>query len=182
MEWAYAARESDGTGSKADFIYQGNRSSQLAEMRDTFRDMDYWKHFLAFNRQTLCEYENASRNQEPVVMQSLRFWAFRLRLHLLIAAYSSGADLNELKCQFPPLLDAFQAHRPDPVYEGDSLGRLELYVRHLWLVSLAVLLEVPQEQMARTADLAAEPGRDALLDRLVSCGQFERLRGAPLLY
>ncbi|MBM2882844.1 DUF1911 domain-containing protein [Chromobacterium phragmitis] len=121
-------------------------------------------------------------------------YAFQLaqkNWHQMLSRYSRGDAISELAQYFPPLLDAWE--------ESERLGRdvfseQQQYTRHawkvnldhyivcFWLVGLALVLEIPDEQWWRLLALIGNEGEDRLLDRVIASRQPGRKIGETLCH
>ncbi|WP_080942475.1 PoNe immunity protein domain-containing protein, partial [Pseudomonas fluorescens] len=63
-----------------------------------------------------------------------------------------------------------------------ELTNLNHYIWCFWLVSLALVLEIPDDQWLRLVALIGEGGQDVLLDRVMASRQPERKIGENLLH
>jgi len=109
----------------------------------------------------------------------------------MLRRYSRGDAISELGQYFPPLLDAWE--------ESERLGQgvwteQQQYTRHawavnldhyivcFWLVGLALVLEIPDDQWQRLLVLIGNEGQDALLDRVIASRQPGRKIGETLCH
>ncbi|MDD0977004.1 PoNi-like cognate immunity protein [Pseudomonas fontis] len=89
-------------------------------------------------------------------------------LQLLIQLYSGGASINELEPYAKHTFDQFERHKLD--FPNSSLKPWEpdAYQYILWLLSLAVLFDMPERvsNIAALVGSSAEDGHDLLLSQL----------------
>lgn len=133
-------------------------------MRDTLKDEPYFRAYLS------SETARAQRLRARLSSGEVRpdrVFPLERRLHgvefsLFLAAYSLGEDLRVLRPRFLALLQDFPRF-----WTGTSS-----YMNLLWMMSIAVMLEVPPAQFAPLAALLDQYDRhDALLDFLAAGAQ-----------
>jgi len=112
-------------------------------------------------------------------------------LKLILRRYSRGDAVSELAQYFSPLLDAWEKSE---LLGKDVWTKEQQYTRHawvvnldsynhcFWLVGLALILEIPEEQWQRLLVLIDNEGEDELLDRVIASRQSERKIGNKLCY
>jgi hypothetical protein len=108
--------------------------------------------------------------------------------------YSRGDAITALYNPFPKVLDAWELsnreaefiereYKPKHVRAWEfRLDYLEHYNWCLWLVGLALVFDIPDEQWQRLSALIGGEGEDALLDRIMATRQPCRQIGAKLLH
>ncbi|MDD2034209.1 DUF1911 domain-containing protein [Pseudomonas sp. N-137] len=124
-------------------------------------------------------------------------FAFNFAKHCLragIRVYSRGGDVGEMASFFPRILDAWElSNRTSEEICAENnlqtcrdwtfeLANLNHYIWCFWLVSLALVLEIPDDQWLRLVALIGEGGQDVLLDRVMASRQPERPIGENLLH
>lgn len=115
----------------------------------------------------------------------------RRHLELMLRLYSAGAPTSALVPWFEGLLKAWeqsQALEPS-VYPPEVLHsrrtwfiNFDLYGECVWLISLALALEIPDGHWQRLLALIGNEGEDAVLDTLIASRQVGRRIGAKVLY
>ena len=112
-------------------------------------------------------------------------------LCLLLRKYSRGDTVHELSQYFAPLLSAWE--------EAEHLGKdvwteqqkytrktwkvnLDFYIVCFWLVGLALVLEIPDDQWWRLVALIGNEGEDKLLDMVIASRQPDRVIGTELCH
>jgi hypothetical protein len=138
--------------------------------RDPLKDRSYFEERLRYNAQTLTEFRAiiADATTEPGHRRRLTHTVFRRELESLIARYSRGDSVQELRDAFAPVVDALADYQRDAGRMTHDFAHFDAYVHALWLVSLGILLEISDTVFRRLVDELNNEGRDALFDRLVS--------------
>jgi hypothetical protein len=140
--------------------------------RETFKDADYWNRRVEQLAGSVARFEEALGRPalEPEHRSTLLDSANRSRLKLLIARYSRGDSVADVRAEFPGVASAFHRARRT-VARSWNLRVLDNYVEGLWLLSLAVLFEAEQHTFHGLASDVNGAGHDALYDRLVASRQ-----------
>ena len=111
-----------------------------------------------------------------------------------LTQYSRGDAIVALYNPFPKVLDAWELsnreaefiereYKPKHVRAWEfRLDYLEHYNWCFWLVGLALVLDIPDEQWQRLSALIGGEGEDELLDRIMAKRQPERRIGDKLLH
>ena len=111
-----------------------------------------------------------------------------------LTQYSRGDAIAALYNPFPKVLDAWELsnreaefiereYKPKHVRAWEfRLGYLEHYNWCLWLVGLALVFDIPDEQWQRLSKLIGGEGEDELLDRIMATRQPDRQIGTKLLH
>ena len=113
---------------------------------------------------------------------------------LILRRYSRGDPIRELAQHIPGLLDAWERSNrlsADICLQNNiakcrdwtfDLADLNHYIWCFWLVGLALLLEIPDDQWQRLLVLVDGEGQDALLDRVIATRQPNRIIANKLLH
>jgi hypothetical protein len=136
----------------------------------------------------------AEPSANPVYRPQFAFDVAKDSLTSGIRAYSQGRNVVEIATCFPLLLDAWEmsnsaAHEVcaqnnlqvcrDWTFELTDLSH---YIWCFWLVSLALALQIPDDQWRRLVALIGEGGQDVLLDRIIAAREPGRVIGEQLLH
>lgn len=164
--------------------------------RASMGSREYWVGRVKKFRETvqehsdLCQTPSANPIYEPQFQFNLS--AYHARLMLLL--YSSGAPIRELTQHFHGLLDAWELsnrlsdeicaeHQLQTCRDWDfSLVNLNHYNWCFWLIGLALVLDIPEDQWHRLLALVGGEGADELLDRVIASRQPGRCIGSALLH
>lgn len=113
---------------------------------------------------------------------------------LVCRSYSRGDAVASLGRHFPMLLDAWELsnrlssevcaeHGLETCRDWTfALSNLNHYNWCLWLIGIALALDIPNEQWHRLVALIDAEGQDVLLDRVIAARQPQRKIGAELLH
>ena len=130
----------------------------------------------------------------PIYRAQFAFDFAKDNLRAAIRVYSRGGDVAEMATYFPGVLDAWEISNrtSDEICAENNLqtcrdwtfelSNLNHYIWCFWLVSLALVLEIPDDQWLRLVALIGEGGQDVLLDRVMASRQPERPIGENLLH
>jgi Domain of unknown function (DUF1911)/Domain of unknown function (DUF1910) len=138
--------------------------------RDKFKDQAYFDRHLRRLTASIDRFRAliAARDTEAEHRLRLQYTVSRQELERLITAHSRGEPPEALRERFPSLLRALAEYQEGAEIGARDFDYFDAYVRALWIVSLAFLLEVPETQFATAVDLLDNEGHDALFDRLVA--------------
>lgn len=130
----------------------------------------------------------------PVYDPQFSFDLSKYHLNFLLRRYSRGDPIRDLAQSFPSLLDAWELsnrlsdeicaeHKLETCRDWTfKLSNLNHYNWCFWLVGLALVLEIPDDQWNRLLALINGEGEDILLDRVIASRQAERKIGTQLLH
>ena len=122
--------------------------------------------------ETRPEYQNLEE-----ILVSLKFSTFSIRTLILIASYSKGENKEELRKQFSECIVVMEKvwnKKTTKVYHGKKQEeldqyRLEPYLNILQIISLGVLLDVPDDEFKTLVNLIDRDNiKDYLLEFLIS--------------
>lgn len=165
-------------------------------IRAPLGDKQYWEGRESKDQQWIERARKllAEPSANPVYRPQFAFDVAKDSLTSGIRAYSQGRNVVEIATCFPLLLDAWEmsnsaAHEVcaqnnlqvcrDWTFELTDLSH---YIWCFWLVSLALALEIPDDQWRRLVALIGEGGHDVLLDRIIAAREPGRLIGEQLLH
>jgi hypothetical protein len=150
-------------------------------MRTTFKNLAYFQNYISLNHEDIAFYEEGiksgttKQDRIPAVNRQL----FTTSLHTLIAKYSSGSELNELKSDFPDVINrlekGWQNERQKIYFDN--------YVLMLWMLSLGVLLEISDADFKKIVTVVDNSGqKDFLYDTIISSKLMDRKINSEILY
>lgn len=132
---------------------------------------------------------------DPLYKGQFSFDLFIKHYELLFQRYSRGDNLNDLKSFLPEVVRVWEwayAEEAKVFSAEDMVSRkgfdknLNLYIVSLWLISVALCLEVDDALFARMVAIADHggynQGKDLLFERLVACRIQGRQAATTLLY
>lgn len=123
---------------------------------------------IAAREQTLGTLEETAATRQDVAHRTrLRLAIYNNQLALWIARYSAGEHVDALKQHFPDVVAACEAYHAQSKAESMDFKFLANNIEGLWLVSIAILLEVDDTLFQRLVTAINQPRKDWLYDRLV---------------
>ncbi len=138
-------------------------------MRDRMKDEGYFKDYIENYHSAIGELENLVEQliyergigDEGVdnTYNSLSVYSYSK----LIAKYSAGRPLHEIKDALPKLIDLMERSRPT-----NAIGNYDDYLEVVWLLSIGVMLEIDETSLSRVKQLAMIYEEDALVDFLLN--------------
>lgn len=165
-------------------------------IRAPIGDALHWNKWVEYGANRLAkEWESIrSPSQNPIYDPQYTFDTAKNHLRHILRRYSRGDPIAELDQHFSGMLDAWELSNrlSDDICREHNLkscrdwtfdlGNLNHYNWCFWLVALALLLEVPDEQWQRLLALVDGEGRDELLDRVIATRTPARPIGTTLLH
>jgi hypothetical protein len=159
-------------------------------------NINYWRERVAKDFAWIEKAEKllSEPSQNPVYDPQFSFDLSRDILRLILRRYSQGDSVSEIGQLFPQLLDTWELSNDlaDGVCAEHNLktcrdwvfdlSDLNHYIWCLWLVGLALVLHIPDDQWNRLLALVGGEGNDILLDRIVASRQPSRVIGDVLLH
>lgn len=165
-------------------------------IRAPMGDRHYWGERLK-NRWRSIEMAEEELKKPPVVTQyeAQYVWNYTLdHPRQTLTQYSNGDLVVALYNPFPKVLDAWELSNREAqaICEREGLKccrdwsfelcDLQHYNWCFWLVGLALVLDIPDEQWQRLSALIGGEGEDELLDHIMATRQPERRIGDKLLH
>ncbi|MFO2466063.1 PoNi-like cognate immunity protein [Pseudomonas sp. 15FMM2] len=165
-------------------------------IRAPLGDKRYWDDHEAKDRQWIERVSTilSQPSANPLYRAQFAFDFAKDNLRAAIRVYSSGRSIAEMAGCLSAVLDAWELsnRESDSVCAENNLQTcrdwtfeltdLNHYILSFWLVSLALVLEVPDDQWHRLVTLIGPQGQDVLLDRVIASRQPERVIGQTLLH
>lgn len=163
------------------------------KMRAPLGDPAYWAEWVAFGEESIAlGWETASKPfGDPSYAPQYLFELAQDHWHQMLRRYSAGLPTPSLASYFPGLLDAWERSQAlgaqqwteDQVYTRNAWRvNYDHYITCFWVVALALVLEIPDEQWQRLIRLVGNEGEDSLLDRVIATRSPQRCIGGELLY
>lgn len=165
-------------------------------IRDSRGDKEFWSKWIKHSEDNIVK-DRAQINTpsgNPVYRPQFVWDVSRDILRLMLRRYSQGDPVSDLKKLFPDILDMWELSNRladevcaeyhletcrDWIFELSSLNH---YIWCFWLVGLALVLDIPDDQWRRLLALVGEEGKDILLDRVIVSRQPSRVIGSVLLH
>lgn len=160
-------------------------------LRDSKGTLDFWSEWIAFEQDYVEERLATDGSANPNYFPQFLYDTSKGYLRLILRGYSRGDRVDELSTHFEGLLDLWE--------RSERLGRevwsdqewyrrhswsinLDHYMHCFWVVGLAILLEVRQDQWQRLLSLVGNEGEDELLDRVIATRQPDRKVSSKLCF
>jgi hypothetical protein len=139
-------------------------------VRDTRKDARYFDEQARHNEEWLEKVRGiiASPDTAPNQRRMLRHAVYRRELEQLIARYSRGERVEALRAAFPRTIDALAEYQQQADNAAQDFDNFDAYILALWIMALAVLLDVGDDETRRAAQELGNSGRDAIFDRLLA--------------
>lgn len=129
-------------------------------MRDTVKSKEYFEEYICeeTNRITKFEKKIASGTLSPERVIPVKSKLCSIRINLLIAKYSNGLEIEDLRKEFLSIIDTI-----------DGVWNTESYDDNLRLMSLCVLFNVDDKVKAKVSAMIKENGEyDCIIECLSS--------------
>lgn len=112
-------------------------------MRDQIRNKEYFIEYIEEEKARIASFENKIKAKEipNERIKIVKFKISSIKLFLIIAKYSSGIGINEIKKDFELLVN-----------EMDDFLLNEEYINNLWILSLGILLNIETKLFLKITD------------------------------
>ena len=162
-------------------------------LRDNLMDQEYFDKWLAFKGERIRAMTEKSRKPGVNARYDAQyvFSIFINHYELMIQRYSRGDPLGELKAYLPEVVAAWEwAYQEEiKVFTDEEMAdrkqfrrNRDFYVICLWLISIAICLEVDDTLLARMVKLIGNEGEDRLYELLLATRVPGRKSAPALLY
>jgi Domain of unknown function (DUF1911)/Domain of unknown function (DUF1910) len=153
-------------------------------VRDALMSEDYFRQSIDFMRTTIESFESKLRTKSDTLKkpQILAMAVASYKLQSLIAGYSIGHSLDELKSSIGGVIDSWEKSLS---FKGSSkidLRYLDNYVRSVWLLSLGIIFNIHQGDWNRLLVCIGSEGQDNLVEKLIACRTPGRQRSNRLIH
>ncbi len=162
-------------------------------IRDSLKGKEWFDKWIKSSEHTINSYIKQLKlpSNNPRYRPQFFFELVQAYWSLMLRRYSRGDAIHELAQYFPPMLDAWE--------ESERLGKdiwdkqtqytrnawevnFDQYINCFWLVGLALVLEIPNDQWQRLLVLIDNEGEDELLDRIIASRSPSRKIGNKLCH
>lgn len=154
-------------------------------MRESLMSEEYFRKHIEFRNAAISKRED-NLKKDPDQYQKLKTVYYSLFLYgyeLLIAKYSSGEDILNLKSDLEYVISVYEKYISEPDHNpADFETELEDYEISLWLISIALMLGAETEKIIRLLKCIGNEGKDALFEKLVRTRISGRKHTDYLLY
>jgi hypothetical protein len=158
--------------------------------RDLKKDSDYWNNRADIGEKALI-YQVNSLKKPPADPSYEPFYAFELAReywHMIFYRYSRGDPIAELSQYFPHMLEYWELSNRLLIERNEERAYpwhadyVNWYMIAFWLVGLALVFGVPDDQWQRLLALIGNEGEDLLLDRIIATREPGRRIGTQLCH
>ncbi|MCJ8155698.1 PoNi-like cognate immunity protein [Chryseobacterium sp. SSA4.19] len=150
-------------------------------MRTKFKNLDYFQNYISLNHEDIQFFEDGIKSgttkeeRIPAVNRQI----FTTSIHTLIAKYSSGSDPDEIKKDFPEVINRLEKGWQN---EGKKIF-FDNYILMLWMLSLGILLEISDDDFRKIVKvLDSSSQKDFLYDTIISSKLTDRKINSEILY
>jgi hypothetical protein len=152
---------------------------------DNLMSEEYFFERNAYLEKRISEMEQklAASNAPPQKKMTYQYSLFRETYQHLLIRYSLGDEVLKLDIYFERILAALEKYKNIAIevakpsqYTFPKFSELEDYVVSMWLISLAIVLNIDEAKFIRLIDCIGNIGKDVLFERLVAT----RVSGRPL--
>jgi len=139
------------------------------QQRDNRKSAEYFQMLITEKQNFIAEFATLAlaAGTDQTHRTGFYYSIYLKQLELLIAKYSYGESVASLKVSFRTVIDSLEIYQQQPVSESMDFQVLSEYIESLWLISLALLLEVSDSFLHRVITLINSSGKDAIFDRLI---------------
>jgi len=118
-------------------------------MRTNFKNIEYFKKYIAFNNEDIVFYEEGLKSGTTKVdrIPAVNRQIFTTNLHTTIAKYSAGYPIPEIRNDLLKAIDTLK----DGWRNQRSRISFDDYILMLWILSLSVLLDIDQENFKKSS-------------------------------
>lgn len=165
-------------------------------MRDLAASKAYWDKWVEFSARNIAKdlAQISTPSGNPIYRPQFVWDTSMEHLRLIFRRYSRGDDVHELQELLVGLIDTWELSNTlarevctrhnletcrDWVFE---LSNLNHYVWCFWVVGLALLLSISDEDWERLLKLVGSEGEDLLIDKVIATRQKDRNISAVLLH
>jgi hypothetical protein len=137
--------------------------------RDTFMPQQHWEDYTQTTRLSIQRFEDAISKSGISQTDVLRLRAaiFEYKLWLTIAEYSRGLDIHSLRGICLETISAFIAYQALQRYRI-KFEIFEEYIYSIWILSLAILLELDNKNLVDFLEAVGNEGKDMLFEYMAA--------------
>jgi hypothetical protein len=138
--------------------------------REILKSPEYFSNYITFLDGLINDMSkgiNDPKTDEDL-KENMLYATFSYGLDRLIMKYSQGIDIELLKPEFRAVINALRACQGYPEIDQFILKALSNYVMVVWVISLAILLEITNEEFTEVVNMLCKDKTDPLLDALIT--------------
>ncbi|WP_282917785.1 PoNe immunity protein domain-containing protein [Porphyromonas macacae] len=154
-------------------------------MRTELKDQEYFKTYFESQLDDIEYYNDALENGEVKEdrILAVRRKIFTISLHTLIAKYSSGYAVSELRNEFENVVTAFEHGWKDRGNTPEDNMYFDNYLLVLWMLSLGFLLDIESSAFERIVKVLDDSGRkDFFFDYIIKSRLSSRSISEEIIY
>ena len=162
-------------------------------IRDPLCNKDYWDEWVSWADKAISDRLEEIKDPagDPNYRPKYILGLSQQNWEQILRRYSRGDPIEGLEAYFQPMLDAWkQAEQlgidvwtPEQIHIRTTWAiNFDTYHYCFWLIALALLLDIPEDQWLRLVALVGNEGEDILLDRLIASRSPDRKIGTELCF
>lgn len=143
----------------------------LKMIRTTYKDGDYFNEYIKFNLESIEEFDNEIKvsTDDAAKERRLNIKNFLYAYQSLIAMYSRGDSIQDIKSFFPLVVEKFEKGTYDVGKTPMDKYNFDSYFEILWMLSWCILLDVAPELSVRVIKVVQKMSRhDFFIDLFLS--------------
>lgn len=150
-------------------------------MRTKFKNLEYLQNYISLNEEDIQFFEEGlesgatKEDRIPAVNRQI----FTTSLHTLIAKYSLGSDIAEIRKDFPEVI-----RKLEKGWQNESKKiHFDNYILMLWMLSLGILLNINEEDFRKIVKvLDSSSQKDFLYETMIASKLSDRNINSEILY
>lgn len=154
--------------------------------REKLMTQEYFDEEVKYEIETIEEFKNDLldlKGTNPKDVASFLYSIFRKSYELFILKYSQGEDIFLLKSTFKDIINSYEEYANHPFAEKINFNEeQEDYETSLWLISIAILLKLNEQDFNKLLICIGNEGEDELFEALVATRIKGRRKAKKLIY
>ena len=154
-------------------------------MRIKLKSAEYFREYIDRQLNRLDKFTTSleAGKVKPERVPAIRRQVFQIKLHIFIARYSAGLEIETFAADFEDIVAEFETTWSDQGNTPMDSYNFDTYIWMLWMLSLSILLEVNRAIFKRIiAVLDKSQRKDGLFEYFASSHEPDRKLDAPLYY
>jgi len=152
-------------------IFFSEENEKVPDIANNLKDSDgvkdYFKNHEKYHLDRKNNLEiNLKTEENERLKQNLQYQLYQLQFENLIAAFSSGKNILELKKQFQAVVKSLSEYKSYEFAVAIDFERKNQYIQSLWLISFAIILEIEELKGKNLLKLIGNEQRDILYEFL----------------
>ena len=152
--------------------------------REPLMSMEYFADMIKYMQSVPEKFNQIIARPETTETHKKRllYSLFQDSYELLIAKYSAGYPVSELTSDFPEIILRREHYIQFIGRVGNDFSSIDDYCQSLWILSLAILLDVDDALFARTLACIGNEGRDALFEQMAATRVSNRPNASAVIF